>query len=180
VSRLRCSSSIRTIKLKVQFLTVGPEARVRCENSGLAHAAADALPYMTDVRFLSSEREFVPLDEVLSLYSMIDETPRLILNISLFLDRAQKGLTWVGNMYIIDILMICFLEMAMRKTTVHIDESLLADAIKAIGAKTQREAIEAGLKCIVQRKNREALRHELGTFDIDLTLEELERLRNAE
>ena len=70
--------------------------------------------------------------------------------------------------------------MAMRKTTVHIDESLLAEAIRAIGAKTQREAIEAGLKYLVQRKNREALRHELGTFDIDLTLEELERLRNAE
>ncbi len=46
----------------------------------------------------------------------------------------------------------------MRKTTVHIDESLLAEAIKAIGAKTQREAIEAGLKYLVQRKNREAQR----------------------
>jgi Arc/MetJ family transcription regulator len=70
--------------------------------------------------------------------------------------------------------------MAMRKTTVQIDEFLLAEAIKAIGAKTQREAIEAGLKYLVQRKNREALRQELGTFDIELTLDELERLRNAE
>jgi Arc/MetJ family transcription regulator len=70
--------------------------------------------------------------------------------------------------------------MAMRKTTVQIDESLLAEAIKATGAKTKKEAIEAGLKYLVQRKNREALRQELGTFDIDLTLEELERLRNAE
>lgn len=68
----------------------------------------------------------------------------------------------------------------MKKTTVHIDETLLAEAIKATGAKTQKEAIEAGLKYLVQRKNREALRNELGTFDIDLTLEELERLRNAE
>jgi Arc/MetJ family transcription regulator len=83
-------------------------------------------------------------------------------------------------MSIIGIYGICYPEMAMRKTTVHIDEALLAEAIKAIGAKTQREAIEAGLRYLVQRKNREALRRELGTFDIDLTLEELERLRNAE
>jgi Arc/MetJ family transcription regulator len=80
----------------------------------------------------------------------------------------------------IGIFPICILEMAMRKTTIQIDESLLAEAIKALGAKTKKEAIEAGLKYLVQRKNREALRSELGTFDIDLTLEELERLRNAE
>jgi Arc/MetJ family transcription regulator len=83
-------------------------------------------------------------------------------------------------MYKIGILGICITGMAMRKTTVQIDESLLAEAIKATGAKTKKEAIEAGLKYLVQRKNREALRQELGTFDIDLTLEELERLRNAE
>jgi Arc/MetJ family transcription regulator len=83
-------------------------------------------------------------------------------------------------MYNIAVLAICITEMAMRKTTVQIDESLLEEAIKAIGAKTKKEAIEAGLKYLVQRKNREALRQELGTFDIDMTLEELERLRNAE
>jgi len=86
----------------------------------------------------------------------------------------------MGDMYKIDILGIRLTEMAMRKTTVQIDESLLEEAIKAIGAKTRKEAIEAGLKYLVQRENREALRQELGTFDIDLTLEELERLRNAE
>ena len=67
----------------------------------------------------------------------------------------------------------------MRKTTVMIDEKLLEEAVKAIGARTKKEAIEAGLRSLIQRHNREALRKELGTFDIDLTLEELERLRNA-
>ncbi len=67
-----------------------------------------------------------------------------------------------------------------RRKKLPIDESLLAEAIKAIGAKREREAIEAGMKYLVQWKKREALRHELDTFDIDLTLEELERLRNAE
>lgn len=68
----------------------------------------------------------------------------------------------------------------MKKTTLLIDEDLLAAAIKAIGARTKKEAIEAGLRSLVRYRNREALRKELGTFEIDLTLEELERLRNAE
>ena len=68
----------------------------------------------------------------------------------------------------------------MRKTTVFIDEELLKAAAEAIGAQTKKETIEAGLLSLVRQRNREQLREELGTFDIDLTLEELERLRNAE
>jgi len=82
-------------------------------------------------------------------------------------------------MYNIAILIIWLMEMAMRKTTVMIDEKLLEEAVQAIGARTKKEAIEAGLRSLIQRHNREALRKELGTFDMDLTLEELERLRNA-
>lgn len=67
----------------------------------------------------------------------------------------------------------------MRKTTVSIDEKLLQGAIKAIGARSKKEAIEAGLCALVRQRNREMLRKELGTFEIDLTLKELERLRNA-
>ena len=67
----------------------------------------------------------------------------------------------------------------MKKTTVLIDENLLAEAIETIGARTKKEAIEAGLRSLIERHNREALRKELGTFDIDLTIDELERLRNA-
>jgi Arc/MetJ family transcription regulator len=79
----------------------------------------------------------------------------------------------------INILLICMLEMAMGKTTVQIDEALLQEAVRAIGAKTKKEAIEAGLKYLVRRQNREALRKELGSFDLELTLDEPERLRNA-
>lgn len=68
----------------------------------------------------------------------------------------------------------------MKKTTVLIDEVLLQTAIKAIGARTKKEAIEAGLRTLVRNFNREALRQELGTFEIDLTLDELDRLRNAQ
>jgi Arc/MetJ family transcription regulator len=68
----------------------------------------------------------------------------------------------------------------MKKTTVLIDEELLKAAAKSIGARTKKETIEAALLSLVRQYNREKLRNELGTFDIDLTSEELERLRNAE
>ncbi|MBI2918696.1 MAG: type II toxin-antitoxin system VapB family antitoxin [Chloroflexi bacterium] len=64
------------------------------------------------------------------------------------------------------------------KTTVLIDDALLQAAMKAAGARTKRQAIEAGLRALVRQKNLEALKEELGTFDLDLSLEELERLRS--
>ena len=70
--------------------------------------------------------------------------------------------------------------MAMRKTTVVIDEQLLKAAIEAVGARSKKEAIEAGLKSLISHRNREALRMELGTFEIDMTLNDLERLRHDE
>ena len=68
----------------------------------------------------------------------------------------------------------------MKKTTVLIDEQLLTDAMEAIGARTKKEAIRAGLEAPVKHHHRQSLQKELGTYDIDLNLEELERLRNAE
>ncbi len=68
----------------------------------------------------------------------------------------------------------------MRKTTVVIDEQLLKAAIEAVGARSKKEAIEAGLKSLIGHRNREALRMELGTFEIDMTLNDLERLRHDE
>ena len=95
-------------------------------------------------------------------------------------DNPHIPLTSYNDMSKIAILIIWLKEMAMRKTTVMINDNLLEKAIAAIGARTKKEAIEAGLRSLIQQHNREALREDLGTFDIDLTLEELERLRNAE
>lgn len=78
------------------------------------------------------------------------------------------------------IIKICIVEMSMRKTTVMINEQLLKAAMEATGARSKKEAIEAGLQSLVRQYNREALRKELGTFDIDLTLKELDQLRDAE
>jgi Arc/MetJ family transcription regulator len=66
----------------------------------------------------------------------------------------------------------------MGKTTVVIDDRLLENAMKAIGASTKKEAIETGLRYLVRQRNKEALAEELGTYDLDLTLDELKSLRN--
>ena len=68
----------------------------------------------------------------------------------------------------------------MRKTTVYIDEKLLKEAIDAIGARSKKDAIEAGLRSLVRQHNREALRKELGSFEIEMTIDQLEELRRAE
>jgi len=67
----------------------------------------------------------------------------------------------------------------MAKTTVFIDEKLLQEAMEKIGAKTKKQTIEAGLRELIRHKEREALRRELGTYDLDLDLETLQRLRDA-
>lgn len=68
----------------------------------------------------------------------------------------------------------------MGKTTVVIDNNLLKAAIEVTKAKSIREVIEKGLIELVHKKNIEALRKELGTFDLDLTLEKLDEIREAE
>ena len=65
----------------------------------------------------------------------------------------------------------------MGKTTVFVDEMLIELARKASKLKTKKEIIEAGLKELVRKKNQELLRQELGSFDIDLSLDELKRRR---
>jgi len=64
------------------------------------------------------------------------------------------------------------------KTTVIIDDELLSQAMEAAGTKTKRETIETGLRELVRKRNMTALRQELGTFDLGLSIEELEVLRS--
>ncbi|MBM4307305.1 MAG: type II toxin-antitoxin system VapB family antitoxin [Deltaproteobacteria bacterium] len=66
----------------------------------------------------------------------------------------------------------------MGKTTVLIDEVLVKEALRATNLKTKKSVIEMGLKELLRMKTRELLRHELGTFDVDLSLEELNRKRS--
>ena len=70
----------------------------------------------------------------------------------------------------------------MGKITVIIDDNLLKAAIEVTKTKSIsiRDVIEKGLIEPVHKKNIEALRKELGTFDLGLTLEKLDEIREAE
>lgn len=68
----------------------------------------------------------------------------------------------------------------MHKTTVEIDEQLLDKAMKISGAKTMKSVIETGLKELIKSLNREQLKRELGTYDLDLSPEDLEKMRRDE
>ncbi len=67
----------------------------------------------------------------------------------------------------------------MGRTTLDIDESLLAAAMRLAGARTKTEVIELALRELVRQRERELLRRELGSFDLDLDLQALRRLRQA-
>lgn len=44
------------------------------------------------------------------------------------------------------------------RTNIEIDDKLIAEAIKVTGAATKREAVELGLKALVQLKRQEQIR----------------------
>ena len=44
------------------------------------------------------------------------------------------------------------------RTNIVIDEKLIFDAIKATGARTKKEAVELGLKALIQLKKQQTLR----------------------
>ncbi len=66
----------------------------------------------------------------------------------------------------------------MSKTTVFIDETLMRNALKATKLKTKKDVLEAGLKELIRKTNREMMRKDLGTFDIEISIEELQKLRS--
>jgi Arc/MetJ family transcription regulator len=65
----------------------------------------------------------------------------------------------------------------MGKITVFIDDQLIENALRATKSKTKREVIERGLRELLRKNSQEMLKRELGTFDIDLTLDRLEKKR---
>lgn len=68
----------------------------------------------------------------------------------------------------------------MQKTTVEIDEKLLERAMQLSGAKTKKRAIEYGLRELIKSISRDLFKKELGTFDMDLTSGDLEKMRRDE
>ena len=66
----------------------------------------------------------------------------------------------------------------MRRTVV-VDDKLLEEARQVLGTRTIRETIETSLREAVRRRRLEELRRSLGRVELDLTPEELARLRDA-
>jgi Arc/MetJ family transcription regulator len=46
----------------------------------------------------------------------------------------------------------------IMRTNIVIDDKLMADALKATGAKTKREVVELGLRALIQLKQQERIR----------------------
>jgi Arc/MetJ family transcription regulator len=67
----------------------------------------------------------------------------------------------------------------MSRTTLKLDADLVDLAMKLSGAKTKTDAINLALSEFVRRRERELLRGELGSFDLNLSIDELRRLRHA-
>lgn len=67
----------------------------------------------------------------------------------------------------------------MTRRTVVIDDKLLEEARQVLGTRGIRATIEAGLREAIRRRRLEEFRRSLGTLDIELTLEELERLQDG-
>ena len=66
----------------------------------------------------------------------------------------------------------------MRRTVV-IDDQLLDEARRTFGTKGIRETVETGLREAIRRRRLEQLRRALGEVDLDLTNEQLAKLRDA-
>ncbi len=68
------------------------------------------------------------------------------------------------------------------RTTLDIDEKLLEDAVKLSGVSSKTAAVEAALDEYVKRllRIRLARRIEEGDLGIDLTIEELRKMRGCE
>lgn len=63
------------------------------------------------------------------------------------------------------------------RTNIIIDDQLMADALKATGLNTKKEAVELGLKTLVRLKNQERIRKYRGTLSWEGDLSEMRKTR---
>ncbi|HLF98028.1 MAG TPA: type II toxin-antitoxin system VapB family antitoxin [Methylococcaceae bacterium] len=61
------------------------------------------------------------------------------------------------------------------RTNIVIDDGLMADALKATGLKTKKEAVELGLKTLIRLKRQEAIKALRGKLKWEGDLEDMRR-----
>ena len=66
------------------------------------------------------------------------------------------------------------------RLTIDIDERLLEEAKKLTRLKTKKEVVNLSLKELIRKKRREDLASLFGSSVVDITLNDLERLREDE
>ena len=65
----------------------------------------------------------------------------------------------------------------MVRMTVTLDEELLETAKKVSGARTKRETIELALRELIRRYRKREIAQHAGAIELDLTQEDLHRMR---
>jgi len=65
------------------------------------------------------------------------------------------------------------------KTTLEVDEALLNEAKKILGASTIRETVEKSLQAVVRQKALRELADLAGKVEMDMTVEDLRKQRRA-
>lgn len=65
----------------------------------------------------------------------------------------------------------------MARMTLTVDKWLLEEARRLSGAKTKRETVEIALRELVRRLRRREVAAHAGTLELDLSQEDLRRLR---
>ncbi len=63
------------------------------------------------------------------------------------------------------------------RTTIDINEKLVKKVKSILGLKTKKDAVEYSLEFIIKEKQRERLRKKIGRTDLNLSLDELKKLR---
>jgi len=63
------------------------------------------------------------------------------------------------------------------RTTIDINEKLIKKVKNILGVKTKKDAVEYSLEFLIREKQRERLRKKIGNTDLDLTINELEKIR---
>ena len=66
------------------------------------------------------------------------------------------------------------------RTTIDLDDDLVKEAMDLLGVKTKRAAIHRSLQEMIRRERRNRLKGRFGRLDLQLTLNDLEKMRQDE
>ena len=70
--------------------------------------------------------------------------------------------------------------MTAMRTTIDLDDDLVKEAMDLLGVKTKRAAIQRSLQEVIRRERRNRLKDRFGSLDLQLTLNDLEKMREDE